>query len=293
MVDLPPELVTMIGYNVPMLASSYGRGKRISTLTTTTADDGPQQKQPRLGNGGSSSSSSSSCRWCVRTRSGLDYADLVNRRELTSFEHPARKDNLHLRHWSRKPATATTAEQSDPATEASQFAKYDTSTNVYEYSDQEYKAVIQISDASGNWTRAETDHLFSLCREYDLRWFVIKDRWHWSPSSEPQQPSAAQAPSAADAAGSQALPTTTEGSANGDNAMETDVPPKPQPAAAAQTAAPAPVAPAITAPYVERTLEDLKDRYFSICRKLIRIRPVADEAARQTLLHSYVFEKGE
>ena len=225
---------------------------------------------------------------------GLCCADFLScLRELTSFEHPARKDNLHLRHWSRKPATDTTTEQSDPATEASQFAKYDTSTNVYEYSDQEYKAVIQNSDASGNWTRAETDHLFSLCREYDLRWFVIKDRWHWSPSSEPQPaPSAAQAPSAADVAGSQAFPTTTEGSANGNSAMETDVPPKPQ-SEAAQTAAPAPVAPVVTAPYVERTLEDLKDRYFSICRKLIRIRPVADEAARQTLLHSYVFEKGE
>ncbi|KAF7332045.1 Myb-like domain-containing protein [Mycena kentingensis (nom. inval.)] len=40
-----------------------------------------------------------------------------------------------------------------------------------------------------------------------------------------------------------------------------------------------------------RTMEDLKDRYCSVCRKLIRSRPSPDEATRQTLLTSFNFEK--
>ncbi|KAJ3576182.1 hypothetical protein NP233_g606 [Leucocoprinus birnbaumii] len=41
-----------------------------------------------------------------------------------------------------------------------------------------------------------------------------------------------------------------------------------------------------------RTLEDLKDRYYSVCRKLIRNRPWAgDEASKATLLSSFQFDK--
>ncbi|KAG2116018.1 uncharacterized protein F5147DRAFT_387921 [Suillus discolor] len=41
-----------------------------------------------------------------------------------------------------------------------------------------------------------------------------------------------------------------------------------------------------------RSLEDLKDRYYSVCRKLIRNRPWAgDEASKAQLLNSYQFDK--
>ncbi len=33
-----------------------------------------------------------------------------------------------------------------------------------------------------NWTKAETDLLFDMCKKYDLRFFIIHDRW--SPSDE-------------------------------------------------------------------------------------------------------------
>ena len=40
-------------------------------------------------------------------------------------------------------------------------------------------------------------------------------------------------------------------------------------------------------------LQDLKDRYYSVCRKLIRNRPWdGDEAARNQLISSYQFDKG-
>ncbi|EMD41063.1 hypothetical protein CERSUDRAFT_80713 [Gelatoporia subvermispora B] len=41
-----------------------------------------------------------------------------------------------------------------------------------------------------------------------------------------------------------------------------------------------------------RTLEDIKDRYFSVCRKLVRSRPWAgDEASKNQLLSSLTFDK--
>jgi DNA methyltransferase 1-associated protein 1 len=42
----------------------------------------------------------------------------------------------------------------------------------------------------------------------------------------------------------------------------------------------------------QRTVEDLKHRYYSVCRKLIRARPASDEASRSALLNSYSFDKG-
>lgn len=42
----------------------------------------------------------------------------------------------------------------------------------------------------------------------------------------------------------------------------------------------------------ERSIEELKDRYYAVCRLLIRARPASDEAARAVLLQSYLFEKG-
>ena len=41
------------------------------------------------------------------------------------------------------------------------------------YTDQEYQQILQIS----NWTKPETDYLLDLCRQFDLRFIVIQDRW--------------------------------------------------------------------------------------------------------------------
>jgi hypothetical protein len=42
-----------------------------------------------------------------------------------------------------------------------------------------------------------------------------------------------------------------------------------------------------------RSMEDLKDRYCSVCRKLIRNRPwTGDENSKQVLLSSFSFDKG-
>ena len=44
---------------------------------------------------------------------------------------------------------------------------------VLAYTDPEYHQYLQLD----SWSRAETDHLFDLCRRFDLRFIVIQDLW--------------------------------------------------------------------------------------------------------------------
>ena len=41
------------------------------------------------------------------------------------------------------------------------------------FSDLEYQQHLH----DDNWTKQETDHLFDLCRQFDLRFVVIQDHW--------------------------------------------------------------------------------------------------------------------
>lgn len=43
------------------------------------------------------------------------------------------------------------------------------------YSEQEY----QIHLHDDGWTKAETDHLFDLCKRFDLRFVVVHDRYDY------------------------------------------------------------------------------------------------------------------
>ncbi len=49
----------------------------------------------------------------------------------------------------------------------------DQQVQVAKYTDAEYATHL----ADENWSKAETDHLLELCNTYDLRFFVISDRW--------------------------------------------------------------------------------------------------------------------
>lgn len=46
-------------------------------------------------------------------------------------------------------------------------------------------------------------------------------------------------------------------------------------------------------PNSNRSIEDLKERYYSVCRHLIRIRPTSDENTRTSLLNAYAFDQSE
>ncbi|XP_066584422.1 DNA methyltransferase 1-associated protein 1 isoform X2 [Prorops nasuta] len=81
----------------------------------------------------------------------------------TPFTNPARTDDAIFHHWRR----VADAGKEYP------FAKFNKKVPIPTYTNAEY---VQHLVTSG-WTRAETDHLFDLCRRFDLRFIVIRDRW--------------------------------------------------------------------------------------------------------------------
>ncbi|KAF8418502.1 hypothetical protein EV426DRAFT_618441 [Tirmania nivea] len=95
------------------------------------------------------------------------------------------------------------------------FAKFNIKPNILRYTDAEYALITNTKPKSlqdpntttatstavevkadpeaeeiepEGWTRSETDYLFSLCEEYDLRFPIIHDRYNYLPPSNPNQP---------------------------------------------------------------------------------------------------------
>ncbi|GAA5980260.1 hypothetical protein JCM10908_001592 [Rhodotorula pacifica] len=85
----------------------------------------------------------------------------------TDAEAQARR-KLVLRHWVKDLSSTLVDGAPDH-----KFAKFNTSSQPYSYTDAEYDAWLKVDD----WTKPETDHLFSLARQYDLRFIVMADRW--------------------------------------------------------------------------------------------------------------------
>ena len=65
----------------------------------------------------------------------------------------------------------------------SAFAKYNKKIELFEYNDVEWN-VLKLG-ADPDWSRAETDYLFQLCRQYDLRFVVIADRYSFEAPPPP------------------------------------------------------------------------------------------------------------
>lgn len=121
--------------------------------------------------------------------------------ELRPFKNSARGDqSLVLRHWTKKtdrapvPADgeaiaegevteggaaekAEPSEQKEPELEDSAFVKFNVKVDVPEYNEEQYNSKLQSDD----WTKEETDYLMELCRDYDLRWPIIWDRYEYTP----------------------------------------------------------------------------------------------------------------
>jgi len=79
------------------------------------------------------------------------------------FSNPARTDGATFHHWRR---------EADEGKDYP-FARFNKSVDVAAYSEMEYQQMLH----DEAWTRAETDYLFQMCNEYDLRFIVIHDRW--------------------------------------------------------------------------------------------------------------------
>ncbi|KAH9311434.1 hypothetical protein KI387_026469, partial [Taxus chinensis] len=89
------------------------------------------------------------------------------------FTSSARRDNLELYHWVK--VVNGIRPTGDYA-----FAKYNKTVDVVRYTDEEYAKYL----TDPNWTRQETDQLFDLCQQFDLRFIIIADRFTPSRSVE-------------------------------------------------------------------------------------------------------------
>ncbi|KAJ8112931.1 hypothetical protein ONZ43_g5271 [Nemania bipapillata] len=117
--------------------------------------------------------------------------------EMMPFRNSARSDqSLHLRHWKKETddqSRAASQPQSDVQTpggagmevakanviDDSGFAKFNVQVDVPQYSEDQYNSNLVNDD----WTKDETDYLFSVVRDFDLRWPLIWDRYEYIPQS--------------------------------------------------------------------------------------------------------------
>ncbi|KAK5629142.1 hypothetical protein RRF57_004857 [Xylaria bambusicola] len=116
--------------------------------------------------------------------------------DMSPFRNSARSDqSLLLRHWRKETedqSRATSQPQSDgqtpgdsgmegtkktDVTEDSGFAKFNVQVDVPQYSEDQYASNLVNDD----WTKDETDYLFELAKDFDLRWPLIWDRYEYSP----------------------------------------------------------------------------------------------------------------
>ena len=147
------------------------------------------------------------------------------------FRNPARSDTqtnildedkghgLVLHHW--RPLVPN-EEESDEARLEDAWSPFNTSSQVFHYSTEEYNQHLRDDD----WTKDETDYLIGMCEMYDLRFIVIADRYEW--------------------------------------------------------------------PGKQRSIEDLKSRYYTIARRLLRERISNDDLeTRQAQLQTFAFDRNQ
>lgn len=83
----------------------------------------------------------------------------------SKFHNPAREDNFKLSHWQRK----------EDVDKDYEYAHFNKKIDVVEYTPEEYERLIK--DMDPYWSLEETNHLWDLCKRFDLRFIVIHDRY--------------------------------------------------------------------------------------------------------------------
>ncbi|KAJ7573033.1 hypothetical protein C8J56DRAFT_984823 [Mycena floridula] len=93
--------------------------------------------------------------------------------ECRSFKNSARTDSLQLSHWVKVSSNPNAGKSPNKHSNA----RYNIApTAVYTYPHDEHTRLIQDSEG---WTKEETDYLFKTAQEFDLRWFIIHDRYEY------------------------------------------------------------------------------------------------------------------
>ncbi|RVX70244.1 hypothetical protein B0A52_05577 [Exophiala mesophila] len=120
-----------------------------------------------------------------------------------SFKHGGRNDGLVLKHWkraiagsNRPPVAASDTDVQMTNDETSKQLpvpleyqyedeypshKWNVAVAIPSYNDDQYDSLLKSDD----WSRQETDYLMDLCRNYDLRWLLIADRYDEKAINQP------------------------------------------------------------------------------------------------------------
>jgi hypothetical protein len=228
------------------------------------------------------------------------------------FVNPSRDDDLILHHWEKT--------RTDP-NEEYRFYKFNKAINLNEFTPEEYKLHLQDPD----WTLEETNYLWDLCRRFDLRWVVIQDRYEWPPQEAdklalqfyngnkfvgkngpalpPTDVPAITAPTSTDTTPSNVLQPSAVSESEGANTSTTTTPAsstlsdtpaiKPENSTATPTPASSAMEVVPFTPAKTRTMEDLKNRYYSVNRVLIKARMTDGSQAMEKahLLSSMSYDK--
>jgi DNA methyltransferase 1-associated protein 1 len=115
--------------------------------------------------------------------------------------------------------------------------KFNVKVGVATYTDEQYEKNFKSDD----WSREETDFLMTLCREFDLRWILIADRY--APENIPPPIQQGQSQSTSDA-----------------DAMEVDSTEHDRKKS-----------------YADRSMEELKARYYTIAAKMLETQTPAND----------------
>ena len=169
----------------------------------------------------------------------------VHHRIQQPFTNPARPDGLVLKHWRRKPTTAPLVQEGDDAAmqdseptdyleNCADYVKYNITVDMPDFTDEEYDAHLRSDD----WSREETDYLFGIVKDCSYRWAVIWDRYEWQAIKRRERELAQAAQHENGDADSNALATLPF------------APPRDK----------------------ERSLEEMKARFYDISAKLMKLR---------------------
>ena len=141
--------------------------------------------------------------------------------------------------------------------------KFNIEASVPNYTPEQYEAHFRSED----WTKEETDYLMGLCRDFDLRWIAVADRYE--PSEIPKSIKRAAPTNLNDLSNGQ-----TNGEASRDAmALDQNLPPARDSASYNITSS---AANGSKLPYPSRSLESLKSRYYTIASKMLSITTPPD-----------------
>lgn len=93
----------------------------------------------------------------------------------TPFKPGGRDDDLTLGHWVRGVVHGNEDEEYA-------FSKFNVKVEVPELQREDYKVFKE-----PGWTFDETQYLFDLCRDYDLRWMIVHDRYDYPDEKRKQE----------------------------------------------------------------------------------------------------------